>query len=200
MKIFKRSPSWIFSQKNTLNDSPYTLDIYQLNKNNSKTVVLLHLFFKKLFNLKRIIDNIKIYPVLYRSQLNSNKLTKPTTKDGEKERTRKENGNKNREEKKNYREYQNLYFELAGKRTIYFQLHDMTLNRSRVRIASQSSSKCQIPVLLVVPGPAVVEEWLRRFGSVLGLWISLGWALFGIRFVVSWTVAWSTVARVINYR
>lgn len=47
-------------------------------------MVLLHLFFKKLFNLKRIINNIKIYPVLYRSQLNSNKLTKPTTKDGEK--------------------------------------------------------------------------------------------------------------------
>lgn len=163
-------------------------------------MVLLHLFFKKLFNLKRIINNIKIYPVLYRSQLNSNKLTKPTTKDGEKKERGRRVETKIGKKKKNYREYRNLYFELAGKRTIYFQLHDMTLNRSRVRIASQSSSKCQIPVLLVVPGPAVVEEWLRRFGSVLGLWIPLGWALFGIRFVVSWTVAWSTVARVINYR
>ena len=76
------------------------IDIYQLNKNNSKTVVLLHLFFKKLFNLKRIINNIKIYPVLYRSQLNSNKLIKPTTKDREKEKARKENGNRNREEEK----------------------------------------------------------------------------------------------------
>lgn len=63
-------------------------------------MVLLHLFFKKLFNLKRIIDNIKIYPVLYRSQLNSNKLIKPTTKDREKEKARKENGNRNREEEK----------------------------------------------------------------------------------------------------
>lgn len=135
-------------------------------------MVLLHLFFKKLFNLKRIIDNIKIYPVLYRSQLNSNKLTKPTTKDGEKKERGRRMETEIGKKKKNYRlyrEYQNLYFELAGKRTIYFQLHDMTLNRSRVRIASQSSSKCQIPVLLVVPGPAVVEEWLRRFGSVLGL-------------------------------
>lgn len=49
-------------------------------------MVLLHLFFKKLFNLKRIIDNIKIYPVLYQSQLNSNKLIKPTTKDGKKKK------------------------------------------------------------------------------------------------------------------
>lgn len=56
----------------------------------------------------------------------------------------------------------------GSKKKPYFQLHD-TLNRSRVRIASQSSTKCQIPVFLIMPGSAVVEEWLRRFGSVLRL-------------------------------
>lgn len=90
---------------------------------------------------------------------------------GGEEKARKKNGNKNREEKKKLPIIPRIsvYFEPARKRTTYFQLHDMTLNRSRVHIASQSSSKCQIPVLLIVPGPAVVEEWLRRFGSVLRL-------------------------------
>lgn len=75
-----------------------------------------------------------------------------------------------------------------------------TLYIDPARVSTRASSKCQIPVLLIVPGPAVVEERLRRFGSVLRLGIPLRWALLGIRFVVSRTVARPAVSRVINYR
>lgn len=161
-------------------------------------MILLYLFFKKLFNLKKIIDNIIDKICFVSITINSNKFIKSQQR---KMREKKERGRRMETQigtKKKTIDYTSL-LRTGSKKKPYFQLHD-TLNRSRVRIASQSSTKCQIPVFLIMPGSAVVEEWLRRFGSVLRLWIPLRWAFFGIRFVVSWTVAWSTVARVINYR
>lgn len=103
---------------------------------------------------------------MYRSQLTRINLLNQQRKMREK----KERGRRMETQigtKKKTIDYTSL-FRTGSKKKPYFQLHD-TLNRSRVRIASQSSTKCQIPVFLIMPGSAVVEEWLRRFGSVLRL-------------------------------